>query len=85
MNARLAQLFSRYIGIALMAVAALITGTTEVEPDTAATIGDFAGAIGAAIAGVVALAFDLVIHRFANGGVMRQAADRGKIAPVNVK
>ena len=70
MKQRLVQLIARYIGIALMALAGMVSGA-PVEGEAAAGIESFAGVIALALVGVVMLLADLVIHRLKNGGFFK--------------
>lgn len=72
MQARLVQLFARYIGVGLLAVAAFLFGD-QVAGENAEAIANFGNAIAAAIVGFLTLVADLLIHKLATGSVMKPA------------
>lgn len=74
MQARLIQLVARYLGAALMAIAAFLFGD-QVAGENAETIANFGNAIAVAIVGFLALIADLLIHKLATGGVMKPAGE----------
>ena len=74
MQARLIQLFARYIGVGLLAVAAFLFGD-QVAGENAETIANFGNAIAVAIVGFLTLISDLLIHKLATGGIMKPAGE----------
>lgn len=74
MQARLIQLFARYIGVGLFAVAAFLFGD-QVAGENAETIANFGNAIAVAIVGFLTLISDLLIHKLATGGIMKPAGE----------
>ncbi len=72
MTTRIVQLISRYIAVALTAVAAWLSGAAETAspPPQVAPLSD---AMATAIAAVVLFLIDLVIHRLHAGGVLKPA------------
>lgn len=80
--ARLAQVFSKLAYAAMFALAGKVVG--DVPPDMAADIAAYADVIGPLAAGLVALGFDLAVHKWLNGGVLSTASDGGAVPPAMV-
>lgn len=71
MSARLIQLLSRYIGMALVAAATAIVG--EPTPEQAEAINLSASGVAAGIGGFIFLLVDALIHRAETGGFLKGA------------
>ena len=71
MKTRVTQLFARYVGVAMMALA----GWLGAGEDQAESIAEMAGTVAAGVIGFGGILIDLLIHKAETGGVMARPGD----------
>ena len=71
MKARLIQLLTRYLAVAMLAVVGFIIGD-EQTAQTVSAVNDIAAALAVALVAFVLLLWDLVSHKIQNGWLIKK-------------